>query len=31
MRPFVHLHVHTQYSLFDGMCRIPEMVPGQKS
>ena len=26
MRPFVHLHVHTQYSLFDGLCRIPDMV-----
>ena len=30
MRPFVHLHVHTQYSLFDGMCRIPEMVSRAK-
>ena len=30
MRPFVHLHVHTQYSLFDGMCRIPEMVARAK-
>jgi DNA polymerase III subunit alpha len=26
MRPFVHLHNHTQYSLFDGLCRIPDMV-----
>ena len=26
MRPFVHLHVHTQYSLFDGLCKIPDMV-----
>ncbi len=26
MRPFVHLHVHTQYSLFDGLSRIPDMV-----
>jgi len=23
---FVHLHVHTQYSLLDGACRIPELV-----
>ena len=23
---FVHLHVHTQYSLLDGMCRIPALV-----
>ncbi len=26
MVPFVHLHVHTQYSLFDGLSRIPDMV-----
>lgn len=26
MKPFVHLHVHTQYSLLDGLCRIPRMV-----
>jgi DNA polymerase-3 subunit alpha len=26
MRPFVHLHNHTQYSLFDGLSRIPQMV-----
>lgn len=30
MRPFVHLHVHTQYSLFDGLCRIPDMVSKAK-
>lgn len=30
MRPFVHLHVHTQYSLFDGLCKIPEMVKRAK-
>uniref|UniRef100_UPI00265CF139 PHP domain-containing protein n=1 Tax=uncultured Megasphaera sp. TaxID=165188 RepID=UPI00265CF139 len=30
MRPFVHLHVHTQYSLFDGLCRIPDMVQKAK-
>ena len=22
---FVHLHVHSEYSLLDGACRIPEM------
>ena len=30
MRPFVHLHVHTQYSLFDGWCKIPDMVSRAK-
>ncbi|MCD4779597.1 MAG: DNA polymerase III subunit alpha [Candidatus Omnitrophica bacterium] len=24
--PFVHLHVHTQYSLLDGACRIKDLV-----
>ena len=23
---FVHLHVHTEYSLLDGMCRIPALL-----
>ncbi|MFN7170322.1 MAG: PHP domain-containing protein, partial [Candidatus Omnitrophota bacterium] len=23
---FVHLHVHSQYSLLDGACRIPELL-----
>ncbi len=23
---FVHLHVHTQYSLLDGACRVDELV-----
>ena len=23
---FVHLHLHTQYSLLDGACRIPELL-----
>jgi len=23
---FVHLHVHSEYSLLDGMCRIPQLV-----
>ncbi|WP_301861002.1 DNA polymerase III subunit alpha [uncultured Megasphaera sp.] len=31
MKPFVHLHVHTQYSLFDGLCRIPDMVSQAKA
>ncbi len=24
--PFVHLHVHTEYSLLDGACRIPDLI-----
>ena len=31
MRPFVHLHNHTQYSLLDGACRIGDMVALAKS
>ena len=23
---FIHLHLHTQYSLLDGTCRIPELL-----
>src|SRR5207253_9695341 len=23
--PFVHLHVHSEYSILDGACRIPEL------
>jgi DNA polymerase-3 subunit alpha len=23
---FIHLHLHTQYSLLDGACRIPELL-----
>ena len=23
---FTHLHVHSEYSLLDGMCRIPQLV-----
>ena len=23
---FVHLHVHSEYSLLDGACRIPQLV-----
>ena len=26
MRPFVHLHLHTAYSLLDGACRISELI-----
>ena len=26
MTPFVHLHVHSEYSLLDGACRIDDMV-----
>src|SRR4051795_12733199 len=28
--PFVHLHVHTHYSLLDGACRIPDLVKKAK-
>ncbi len=31
MGGFVHLHVHTQYSLLDGAARIPELVRRAKS
>ena len=27
---FAHLHVHTQYSLLDGMCRIPQLIARTK-
>ena len=27
---FSHLHVHTEYSLLDGMCRIPHLVSRAK-
>ena len=27
---FVHLHVHTEYSLLDGACRISELVSSAK-
>ena len=26
MQDFVHLHVHTQYSLLDGMASVPKLV-----
>jgi len=27
---FTHLHVHTEYSLLDGMCRIPQLISKTK-
>ncbi|MDK2810613.1 MAG: polymerase subunit alpha [Petroclostridium sp.] len=30
MKSFVHLHVHTQYSLLDGACRIKDLVKKAK-
>ena len=30
MTPFVHLHVHTEYSMLDGACRIRDLM-GQKA
>ena len=30
MSGFTHLHVHTEYSLLDGMCKIEEIVPRAK-
>ena len=29
-KPFVHLHCHSEYSLLDGACRIPELVDRAK-
>lgn len=31
MTEFVHLHVHTEYSLLDGACRIKELVEAAKN
>ena len=28
--PFVHLHVHSEYSILDGACRIPDLVEKAK-
>ena len=28
---FVHLHVHTHYSLLDGACKIPDLVKRAKA
>ena len=30
MKDFVHLHLHTEYSLLDGACRIPSLVKRAK-
>ena len=30
MKPFVHLHSHTEYSLQDGISRLPQMVARAK-
>jgi DNA polymerase-3 subunit alpha len=27
---FTHLHVHSEYSLLDGMCRIPQLLKKAK-
>ncbi len=27
MKKFIHLHLHTEYSLLDGMCRIEQVIP----
>jgi len=29
--PFVHLHVHTEFSLLDGACRIGDLVASAKA
>ena len=29
-KKFTHLHVHTEYSLLDGMCRIPKVIAKAK-
>ena len=29
-KSFVHLHVHTEYSLLDGLCKISELVQRAK-
>ena len=28
MSGFVHLHVHSEYSLLDGACRIKDLIKG---
>lgn len=30
MKNFVHLHVHTEYSLLDGLCKIPKLLERTK-
>ena len=29
-KKFIHLHVHTQYSLLDGMCKLPQLLDKAK-
>ena len=31
MSTFTHLHVHTEYSLLDGLCKIPQLVTAAKA
>lgn len=31
MEPFVHLHVHTHYSLLDGLGKIPQLLDQVKA
>ncbi len=31
MNPFVHLHVHTQYSLLDGAIRVDDLIETARS
>ena len=31
LKDFVHLHLHTEYSLLDGACRIKDVAKGQKN
>ena len=30
-RDFVHLHIHTEYSLLDGACRIDQLMDASRS
>ena len=30
-RPFAHLHIHTEYSLLDGACRIDQLMERVKA
>ena len=30
MANFTHLHVHTEYSLLDGLCKIPDLIKRTK-
>ena len=31
MGEFVHLHLHSEYSLLDGSCKIPELIGRAKA